>query len=97
MENPGSLGMPDEEPGGFADKGQGVFGMMRSVELFVGAGGLGIGVSQAGFRPAAVMDWDRWACDTLRENKDRGLDPIVHWPIHEGDVRQYDLRSVSLI
>ncbi|KAA2315153.1 DNA (cytosine-5-)-methyltransferase [Pseudooceanicola sediminis] len=69
--------------------------MMRSVELFVGAGGLGIGVSQAGFRPAAVMDWDRWACDTLRENKDRGLDPITHWPIHEGDVRQFDFGTVG--
>lgn len=68
---------------------------MRSVELFVGAGGLGIGVSQAGFRPAAVMDWDRWACDTLRENRDRGLEPIAHWPIHEGDVRQFDFGSVD--
>ena len=69
--------------------------MMRSVELFVGAGGLGIGVSQAGFQPAAVMDWDRWACDTLRENKGRGLDPIAHWPIHEGDVRQFDFGTVG--
>ena len=69
--------------------------MMRSVELFVGAGGLGIGVSQAGFRPAAVMDWDRWACDTLRENKERCLDPIAHWPIHEGDVRQFDFGTVD--
>ena len=41
------------------------------------------------------MDWDRWACDTLRENRDRGLDPIVHWPIHEGDVRQFDFASVG--
>lgn len=69
--------------------------MMRSVELFVGAGGLGIGVSQAGFSPAAVMDWDRWACDTLRENKARGLDPIKHWPIHEGDVRQFDFAGIE--
>lgn len=68
--------------------------MMRSVELFVGAGGLGIGVSQAGFRPAAVMDWDRWACDTLRENKERSLDPIAHWPIHEGDVRQFNFGTI---
>lgn len=69
--------------------------MMRSVELFVGAGGLGIGVSQAGFRPVAVMDWDRWACDTLRENRERGLNPIAHWPIHEGDVRQFDFGTID--
>lgn len=86
--------MSNEEPGGNAGKDWGVLGMMRSVELFVGAGGLGIGVSQAGFRPAAVMDWDRWACDTLRENKERSLDPIAHWPIHEGDVRQFNFGTI---
>lgn len=69
--------------------------MMRSVELFVGAGGLGIGVSQAGFKPVAVMDWDRWACDTLRENKDRGLEPVRHWPLHECDVREFDFGSIN--
>ncbi len=69
--------------------------MMRSVELFVGAGGLGIGVSQAGFKPAAVMDWDRWACDTLRQNKERGLDPVRDWPLHECDVRDFDFGSIT--
>lgn len=69
--------------------------MMRSVELFVGAGGLGIGASLAGFEPVAVMDWDRWACDTLRENKAKGLQPIAHWPIHEGDVRKFDFGSIK--
>lgn len=69
--------------------------MMKSVELFVGAGGLGIGVSQAGFTPAAVMDWDRWACDTLRENKERGLDLVRDWPLHECDVREFDFGSVE--
>ncbi len=52
---------------------------MKSVELFVGAGGLGIGVSQAGFEPVAVVDWDRWACDTIRQNKQRGLWPLNTW------------------
>jgi DNA (cytosine-5)-methyltransferase 1 len=89
------LGAPGAEPRQISGNGQEVLRMMRSVELFVGAGGLGIGVSQAGFRPAAVMDWDRWACDTLRENKDRGLDPIAHWPILEGDVRQFDFGTVG--
>lgn len=69
--------------------------MMRSVELFVGAGGLGIGVSQAGFKPVAVMDWDRWACDTLRENKERGLDPVRNWPLHECDVRDFDFGLIA--
>jgi DNA (cytosine-5)-methyltransferase 1 len=65
---------------------------MRSVELFAGAGGLGLGVAQAGFEPAAVVEWDRWACDTLIENKP--------WPVHRGDVRQFDygeLGGIELI
>lgn len=69
--------------------------MMRSVEMFVGAGGLGIGVDLAGFEPVAVMDWDRWACDTLRENKANGLHPIMNWPIHEGDVRYFDFCGIE--
>lgn len=68
---------------------------MKSIELFVGAGGLGIGASQAGFRPLAVIDWDKWACDTIRENKKRKLKPFSTWPLHEGDVSKFDFRSVA--
>lgn len=59
---------------------------MQSLELFVGAGGLGIGASAAGFRPVAVIDWDRWACDTIRENKKRRLAPFSKWKVIEDDV-----------
>ncbi|MGH6841670.1 MAG: DNA cytosine methyltransferase [Methylocella sp.] len=68
---------------------------MRSVELFVGAGGLSIGVSQAGFKPVVVVDWDRWACDTIRENKARGLEPVGHWPLHEGDIRDFRFSDIK--
>jgi len=68
---------------------------MRSIELFVGAGGLGIGASRAGFDPAVVLDWDRWACDTIRENKRRGLEPFKHWKIEECDIRQFDFTAVE--
>ncbi len=68
---------------------------MKSVELFVGAGGLGIGASLAGFEPVAVVDWDKWACDTLRENKANGLKPIADWPIIETDVRNFDFESLK--
>ncbi len=67
---------------------------MRSVELFAGAGGLGIGVSRAGFKPAAVIEWDRYCCDTIRENKARKLKPVSHWPLTEGDVRDFDFKSI---
>jgi DNA (cytosine-5)-methyltransferase 1 len=42
--------------------------IMNSVELFSGAGGLAIGVSKAGFCPKAVIELDKNACETIREN-----------------------------
>jgi DNA (cytosine-5)-methyltransferase 1 len=68
---------------------------MRSIELFAGAGGLGIGSSRAGFTPEAVIEWDRYCCDTIRENQDRGTEPVAHWPLFHGDVRDFDYSSVK--
>lgn len=66
---------------------------MRAIELFAGAGGLGLGVSQAGFKPIQVVEWDRWCCDTLRQNRARGVKHIGGWPEPtEGDVRDIDFR-----
>ncbi|QND59709.1 DNA cytosine methyltransferase [Mesorhizobium huakuii] len=62
---------------------------MKSVELFAGAGGLGIGVARAGFDHAAVIEWDRWACDTLEENES--------WPIHRVDIREFDYANLPPI
>ena len=67
---------------------------MKSVELFAGAGGLGLGTSLAGFEAQAVIDWDRWACDTIRENKARSFPLVRDWPLHEGDVRELDCSSL---
>lgn len=67
---------------------------MRAVELFAGAGGLALGASLAGFKPLAVLEWDRWACDTLRENQKNGYPLVTGWPIHEGDVRDFDWKSL---
>ncbi|XKH01609.1 DNA cytosine methyltransferase [Marinobacter nauticus] len=68
--------------------------MMKSVELFAGAGGLAMGVSLAGFDTLAVLEWDRWACDTMRENRDRGYPLVRDWPIWEGDVREFDWSTI---
>ncbi len=62
---------------------------MNSIELFAGAGGLGMGTSLAGFKPLAVVEWDRWACDTLRQNIERGFPIVKDWPLVEGDVREW--------
>lgn len=65
---------------------------MRSVELFAGAGGLGMGVARAGFTHIAVVEQDRWACETLSDNR--------HWPITRTDVKFFDygkLRNIALV
>jgi DNA (cytosine-5)-methyltransferase 1 len=67
---------------------------MRSIELFAGAGGLGMGIELAGFKPVAVVEWDRWACDTIRENRKRGFPLVKDWPLWEGDVRKYDWSTI---
>jgi DNA (cytosine-5)-methyltransferase 1 len=63
---------------------------MKSIELFAGAGGLGLGLHSAGFRPANVFEWDRYCCDTIRENQARGVNAVKGWKVVEGDVRQSD-------
>lgn len=63
---------------------------MRAIELFAGAGGLGLGVSRAGFRPLGVIERDRHCCKTIRENQSRGFAAVAGWPLHEGDIRNFD-------
>lgn len=63
---------------------------MKSIELFAGAGGLGMGLGHAGFKPVNVIEWDRWCCDTLRENVAANAHSLKGWKITAGDVRQVD-------
>lgn len=69
--------------------------MLKCVELFAGAGGLAMGVGLAGFKPSVVVEWDKWACDSLRENRDAGHPLVAGWNVHEGDVRAFDWESVG--
>lgn len=64
---------------------------MRSVELFAGAGGLLLGAHGAGFKAEVAAEWDRWACDTLRENQANGY-PLIprDCQVIEGDVRDLE-------
>ncbi len=62
---------------------------LTSVELFAGAGGLAMGVGLAGFKSCGVVEWDRWACDSIRQNQERGHPLVAEWPLFEGDVRHW--------
>lgn len=68
---------------------------MKSVELFAGVGGLAMGFELAGFEPLAVIEWNKWACETIRQNKAREYPLVMNWPLHEGDVRDFDWASLT--
>lgn len=68
---------------------------MRSVELFAGAGGLAIGMSNVGFQHAAVIEWDHDACETFRENQRHHMRSVEEWPLFEGDVKQFQYDKLS--
>lgn len=68
---------------------------MDAVELFVGAGGLGMGISNAKFNPKVAIEIDKYACDTIRENKRRRLPKLSKWPLWQGDVRDFDYSTIE--
>ncbi|OBB00969.1 DNA (cytosine-5-)-methyltransferase [Mycolicibacterium fortuitum] len=68
---------------------------MRSVELFAGGGGLALGTHRAGFSTEVVAEWNRWCCDTLRENRDAGYPLVRGIDVREGDVRDVDWSKIA--
>ena len=54
-----------------------------------------MGVTLAGFKSVAVVERDKWACDTIRENQRRGFPLVMDWPLYDRDVRGFDWTSVS--
>ncbi len=69
--------------------------ILRSLELFAGAGGIVLGTELAGFHTVAAVERDRWACETLRMNAVGGHPLIRDLCVFEGDVRDYDASTVS--
>lgn len=53
------------------------------IELFAGAGGLALGLEQAGFEGLAFVEFNHAACSTLKTNR-------PHWNVIEGDIHQID-------
>jgi DNA (cytosine-5)-methyltransferase 1 len=65
---------------------------MESLELFAGAGGLGMGLHAAGFHPVGVIEKDEDCCKTIRENSVRGAKPMRGWKLVGTDVRDVSFR-----
>lgn len=53
------------------------------LELFAGAGGLAIGLEKSGLKCVALNEIDKWACQTLRNNR-------PNWNVLEGDIKDFD-------
>lgn len=64
---------------------------LNSIELFAGAGGLAIGLHEAGFSPKAIVEFNKDACQTIRSNKLFGYGN----GLYEGDIAKFDYLSVS--
>jgi DNA (cytosine-5)-methyltransferase 1 len=60
---------------------------ISSIELFCGAGGLALGLHQAGFEHRALLERDGDSCDTVRINTVCDFLGIQKWRIVQTDVR----------
>lgn len=58
------------------------------LELFAGAGGLAVGLEKAGIKCVALNEIDKWACQTLRENRPK-------WDVLEGDIKSFDFTKYN--
>jgi DNA (cytosine-5)-methyltransferase 1 len=61
--------------------------MARSIELFSGTGGLALGLHQAGFNPAVLLEWDKDSCDNIKANIANRFNGISDWNVVQTDVR----------
>lgn len=63
------------------------------LEICAGGGGQAVGLEKAGFEPAATLEIDQNACNTLRHNR-------PHWQVFQEDIRNFratNFRGVDLL
>lgn len=59
----------------------------KCIELFAGAGGLALGLEQAGFSEVALIEIDKTACETLKTNR-------PNWNVINDDIVDFSKRDL---
>lgn len=59
----------------------------KCIELFAGAGGLALGLEQAGFNEVALIEIDKTACETLKTNR-------PNWNVINDDIVDFSKRDL---
>lgn len=67
---------------------------MNSIELFAGAGGLAMGMAEAGFHHCGLVEWNPYACQTIRENPRIYADAQGRFPLYPEDAREFDYGKI---
>lgn len=57
-----------------------------AIDLFAGGGGTALGLEHAGFQHLLLNEWDKYAAETLRQNR-------PDWNVVEGDIHTLDLNG----
>lgn len=60
----------------------------KSIELFAGAGGLALGIEKAGFETIGLVEIDKDACSTLKNNR-------PNWNVLEGDIEEISKMNLT--
>lgn len=63
-------------------------GMLKSIELFSGAGGLALGLEKSGWHHAALVERNEQACSTIRLNQSLEHPLTKGWTLYANDVRE---------
>ncbi|MDR2267548.1 MAG: DNA cytosine methyltransferase [Christensenellaceae bacterium] len=66
--------------------------MQNSIELFCGAGGLALGLHQAGFYQHALFEYDKASCENIKSNIITGYTPIKDRNVIQTDVRDIEYK-----
>lgn len=70
-------------------------GMLKSIELFTGAGGLALGLEKSGWHHEALVERNEQACSTIRLNQSLGHSLTKGWHLYANDVRELKYASLA--